>query len=179
MRIIAGTARGRKLISPEGREVRPTLDRVRESIFNMLTGSLAEASVLDLFAGSGALGLEALSRGAAHTVFVDKSNASVGIVNQNIKLTHFEKQSSVVLNDFLTYLKQCNEKFDIIFLDPPYAAGFLAPALDAIYHRKLLAENGFIVCELDASDEVICPSQFELYRNRKYGKARILLMKEL
>lgn len=179
LRIIAGSARGRKLISPEGKHVRPTLDRVRESVFNMLTAYLAEASVLDLFAGSGALGIEALSRGAAHAVFVDQSKASLEVVKQNLTLTHFEPSAEVIYSDFSAYLRQCSTQFDLIFLDPPYAAGFLESALDIIHQRKLLAENGLIVCELDSTDEIVCPEAYELYRNRKYGKARILLMKEL
>lgn len=179
LRIIAGSAHGRKLISPEGKHVRPTLDRVRESVFNMLTAYLAEASVLDLFAGSGALGIEALSRGAAHAVFVDQSKASLEVVKQNLTLTHFEPSAEVIYSDFSAYLRQCSTQFDLIFLDPPYAAGFLESALDIIHQRKLLAENGLIVCELDSTDEIVCPEAYELYRNRKYGKARILLMKEL
>lgn len=179
MRIIAGAARGRKLISPEGSLVRPTLDRVKESVFNMLTGFVADAAVLDLFAGSGALGIEALSRGASRAVFVDKSSSSLEIVQKNLNLAHFEDNVTSVLSDFAVYLDRCTEKFDIIFLDPPYAAGFLEPALRAIHENGILAPDGLIVCELDSTDEVICPREYTLYRNKKYGKARILLMKEL
>lgn len=179
LRIIAGSARGRKLVSPEGSNVRPTLDRVRESVFNMISFRLADASVLDLFAGSGALGIEALSRGAAHAVFTDKDNASLEVVGQNLALTHFEDRAKLICSDFAAYLKQCSERFDLIFLDPPYAAGYLESALRLIHQNKLLAENGLIVCELNAADEIVCPQEYELYRNRKYGKARILLLKEL
>ena len=179
MRIIAGAARGRKLISPEGSLVRPTLDRVKESVFNMLTGFVADAAVLDLFAGSGALGIEALSRGAVHAVFVDKSSSSLDTVQKNLNLAHFEEKASLVLSDFTAYLNRCAEKFNIIFLDPPYAAGFLELALKAIHENGILAPGGLIVCELDSTDEVICPREYTLYRNKKYGKARILIMKEL
>ena len=100
MRVISGTARGRKLVSPVGDSVRPTLDRVKESIFNMLSFSIADASVLDLFAGSGALGIEALSRGAKSAVFVDKSVASLSIVRQNLQLTHLEDKAICIQSDF-------------------------------------------------------------------------------
>ncbi|MBQ3225976.1 MAG: 16S rRNA (guanine(966)-N(2))-methyltransferase RsmD [Clostridia bacterium] len=179
MRVISGTARGRKLVSPDGDSVRPTLDRVKESIFNMLSFSIADASVLDLFAGSGALGIEALSRGAKSAVFVDKSVASLSIVRQNLQLTHLEDKAICIQSDFASYLSSAKDAFNLIFLDPPYAAGFMESALALIKERKLLSEDGIILCESDSGDEFVPSEAFSVYRNKKYGKARILLMKEL
>ena len=179
MRVISGSAKGRKLISPEGQRVRPTLDRVKESIFNMLSVGIYDSCVLDLFAGSGALGIEALSRGAKKAVFVDVSSDSLKIIRQNIELTHFEDKSDCFLRDFITYLNETTEKFDYIFLDPPYAADFLTPALSLIHKNKILNKDGIVVCELDSSDSYSAADGFDIYRDKKYGKARILLMKEL
>lgn len=177
--MISGSARGRKLASPEGLDVRPTLDRVKESVFNMLSFIVADACVLDLFAGSGALGIEALSRGAEKAVFVDASSVSLEIVRQNLTLTRLGDKAECVLSDFSSYLTRCSKRFDLIFLDPPYAAGFLEPALTAIRNKRLLAPEGLVVCELDSADHFSCPEGFAVYRDKKYGKARILLMKEL
>lgn len=179
MRVISGTARGRKLVSPEGNQVRPTLDRVKEAVFNMLAFSVQDASVLDLFAGSGGLGIEALSRGAARAVFVDASEASLRVVRENLAITRLDVKAACVRSDFLTYLSGQSEPFDLIFLDPPYAGGYLEPALLKIREKRLLAQGGLVVCELDSAEDPDCPEGYALIRNKKYGKARILLMKEL
>ncbi len=179
MRVISGTARGRKLISPDGNDVRPTLDRVKESIFNMLSFSVPESTVLDLFCGSGALGIEALSRGAKHATFVDKSAPSLSVTQQNLTLTHLEDKALCVHQDFISYLSSATGAFDLIFLDPPYAAGFTEQALLLIKERKLLAKDGIVICESDSEYEITVPDGFSVERNKKYGKARILLMKEL
>ena len=179
MRVISGTARGRKLVSPEVNKVRPTLDRVKEAVFNMLAFSVQDVSVLDLFAGSGGLGVEALSRGAARAVFVDASEASLRVVRENLALTRLEEKAACICSDFLTYLSGQRESFDLIFLDPPYAGGYLEPALLKIREKRLLAQNGLVVCELDSAENPDCPEGYVIIRNKKYGKARILLMKEL
>ncbi|MBR5157762.1 MAG: RsmD family RNA methyltransferase, partial [Clostridia bacterium] len=118
-------------------------------------------------------------RGAKKAVFVDLSSDSLKIVRQNIELTHLEDKSECLLRDYITYLNETTEKFDYIFLDPPYAADFLEPALSIIHKNKLLNEDGIVVCELDSSDSYSALDGFEIYRDKKYGKARILLMKEL
>ena len=179
MRVISGSARGRKLISPDGNNVRPTLDRVKEAVFNMISFDITDANILDLFAGSGALGIEALSRGAKKAVFVDSESSSLSVVRQNLTLTRLEDRAECVHKDFSSYLETTHDSFDIIFLDPPYAAGFLEEALIKIRERKLLNEDGTIVCELDSQDEYHILDGYRLYRDKKYGKARILLMKEL
>ncbi len=175
MRVISGTARGRKLKEPRDMKVRPTTDMVKESIFNIIQFDIEGRRVLDLFAGTGQLGIEALSRGAAFAVFVDESAASAKIVSDNIKLCGFERVSKVVQSDALPFLKR-GEKFDIVFLDPPYDSGLLDKALELIFEFDILKENGIIVCE-SAADKCV-PDAIMPYAKRKeyrYGKIKITL----
>ena len=142
MRVITGTARGRKLREPEGMASRPTTDNVKESMFNLIQFDIEGRRVLDLFAGTGQLGIEALSRGARSAVFVDESRAAVQLVRTN--LAHCRLQGDVVQGESLGYLRTCG-KFDLIFLDPPYAAGLLGPALEEIARFDICREHGIIV----------------------------------
>ena len=123
MRIITGSKRGKKLVTFEGEQVRPTTDRVKESLFNILQFQLEGRRFLDLFAGSGQIGLEALSRGAAQCVFVDASKESIRVVEKNVQSTGMGDRAKVVSSDFAAYLSGCRERFDIAFLDPPYRSG--------------------------------------------------------
>ena len=127
MRVISGTARGLRLESPDGQDTRPTLDNVKEAVFSMLFDRVRDAKVLDLFAGSGALGIEALSRGASHCIFSDKSQKSVSIVKTNVTKARLTDKAEIVKADYKEVLSDCtgkDKKFDIIFLDPPYAKDF-------------------------------------------------------
>ena len=178
MRVIAGSARGTKLLCPQGMTVRPTHDRVKEAVFSMLTGRLTNAAVLDAFAGTGALGIEALSRGAKHAVFVDVSADSLQAVSANLKKTHLLQQAQMVKSDYLTYLNQTTLQFDLIFLDPPYRAGFMQSALSAIHEHQLLASDGIIYCESEDDVPAEAVNQFQIVRNKKYGRAHVLLLKE-
>ncbi len=179
MRVISGSARGKKLCTTPGLDIRPTLDRVKESVFNMIAFDLPGASVLDLFCGSGALGIEALSRGADSAVFVDKHRESVNICEKNLKLTHLDKNASLVLSDSIDFLNTTNQKFDIIFIDPPYESDLYEKALSAISAHSLLAPGGQIIIE---SDMKLTPAfdckTFNSCREKKYGRVRILIMKE-
>ena len=121
MRVITGIARGRRLKEPQGLETRPTTDRVKEGIFSSIQFEIEGRRVLDLFGGTGQMGIEALSRGAAHCTFVDLRKEAVGIIRENLKLTGLEGQATVVQRDALAFLTRCREKYDVIFLDPPYA----------------------------------------------------------
>ncbi len=148
MRVVAGKYRGKNLASPKDDSVRPTTTRIKETLFNVLQGYVPEATALDLFAGSGALGIECISRGAKEVVFVDRSKDSVALVKQNLK--GIEGKYSVHLSDFSAYLRSAQlqgKKFDIIFLDPPYASGLGEIALDIIINGNLLADDGVIVFE--------------------------------
>ena len=179
MRVISGSARGRKLLCAEGQDVRPTLDRVKESVFNMIAFDLHDACVLDLFSGSGSLGIEALSRGAAHCTFVDNKEISVAITKKNIENTHFQNLSSVFLSDSIDFINKTDKLFDIIFIDPPYESDLYFMALDKIRQKGLLTENGLIVLEHDIE---LTPhfntDGFEIVKDKKYGRVKILIMKE-
>lgn len=172
MRIISGQFKGRKLKTLDGMNTRPTADRVKESLFNILGSRVYDANVLDLFAGSGSLGLEALSRGAVNCVFVDSSKAAISIVEENIKLCRQEKNSRLINKDYMEALKLINEKFDIIFVDPPYSKGIELVVLDKA--KNILAENGVMIVETDQTD--IPPDEIDRlvkYDSRKYGRTII------
>lgn len=178
MRVISGSARGKKLISAEGLDVRPTLDRVKESVFNMIAFDIPDATVLDLFCGSGALGIEALSRGAKHAVFVDKSSRSIAVTKENLASTRLTEYAEVVLSDSMDFLKTTDKTYDIIFIDPPYQAQLYDGVLQEIVNRKILNPDGIIVVE-SASDDVpsIQSGLFSEVREKKYGSVKILLIK--
>ncbi len=169
MRIISGSKRGKKLFALEGLEVRPTADRVKEALFDILQFSIEGRKFLDLFAGSGQVGLEALSRGASQAVFVDASRDSLRIVKKNCAATGFEDKARIVQADFAAFLQNGREAFDIAFLDPPYHAGLLARALPLTASR--MAPGGVIVCEHLRTEEL--PLQAGDYSQQKtyhYGK---------
>ena len=156
MRIITGSARGIQLITLDGEEItRPTTDRVKEALFSMIQFDIEGRRVLDLFAGSGQLGLEALSRGAEKAVFTDTSRDAVDVILKNAAKTKLKEKCSVSAIDFKSYLKSAagREKFDIIFLDPPYASDYMASSLEMIADGDLLAPNGTVVCETDTEVE--------------------------
>lgn len=145
MRVITGTARGRRLKTLEGMDVRPTTDKVKEAIFSAIQFEIEGADVLDLFAGSGQLGIEAMSRGAKSAVFVDKSKASVEVVRENLASTSLSEHTRVVNMDSLDMLRNTRQKFDIAFLDPPYNKGILEEVLPLL--EKCMNENGKVICE--------------------------------
>lgn len=177
MRIISGRHRGRKLAEFVGNDVRPTSDRVKESLFNILSAKIAAAEVLDLFCGSGNLGLESLSRGAYRAHFNDISKSSLQILKKNI-LALGESEKSVITNyDYAAYLNSAENKFDIIFIDPPYRFDYGARALEIIAKRGLLKDGGVAVYERDKpfGDKV---EGLSLYDERKYGKTYLSLFKK-
>ena len=147
MRVITGTARGRRLKELEGMETRPTTDRVKEGLFSALQFDIEGRRVLDLFAGTGQLGIECLSRGAAEAVFVDRRADAVKLIRENLKVTELTDRARVVSADSMEFLKGLREKFDIIFLDPPYAAGLLEPAIAHIAKFDILNPHGIIMAE--------------------------------
>jgi len=147
MRVITGTARGRRLKELEGMDTRPTTDRVKEGLFSALQFEIEGRRVLDLFAGTGQLGIEALSRGAASCVFVDHRPDAVKLIRENLKITDLTDRGRVISGDAMEYLQSLREKFDLILLDPPYAAGLLEPALTHIARYDLLNPGGILVAE--------------------------------
>ncbi len=169
MRVIAGSAKGTRLNTLEGLDVRPTTDRVKEGLFSSIQFQIPHAHVLDLFAGSGQLGIEALSRGAAHAVFVDQSLKSLQIVQQNLEKTRFLEKSELFQQSAEQYLAECHQQFDLIFLDPPYRKQILEKILPAL--SPLLRPDGKIIAE----HEINCSlpeeiSDLILQKNYFYGK---------
>lgn len=177
MRVIAGIRKGLKLNAPEGTGTRPTTDRVKESVFNIIQMHLPAGRVLDLFAGSGALGIEALSRRSYHCVFVEYDRTSFSLVRQNIARAGFEDSAEVVFKDAFSYLDTKPRPFDIIFLDPPYNKGFIAPILDKIAGHHLLNPDGIIVIETEKGGEEAFHSAFETIKCVSYGKTVITIIK--
>ena len=147
MRVIAGSAKGTTLKTPEGMRTRPTTDRVKEALFSILQFDLPGASVLDLFGGTGQLGIEALSRGASRAVFVDEQETACRLIRENLKKTHLEDRAEVVCCDYMTYLANCRKRFRVVFLDPPYAENYLENAIKRISEIDILAEGAIIVSE--------------------------------
>lgn len=176
MRIITGTKKGKRLETPRGLDVRPTTDKIKEAIFSMLQFDLENCNFLDLFAGSGQMGIEALSRGAKSVTFVDASRNSINIVKKNILSTDFTDRSKVYNTDAALFLKKNNAIFDIAFLDPPYNKGILQNILPLLV--KFINKKGFIICE-SSVDDVLPESigEFSVFKIRSYGKILITTYK--
>lgn len=177
MRVITGTARGRVLRTLEGEDVRPTTDRVKEAIFSMIQFETEGRRVLDLFAGSGQLGIEALSRGAAYATFTDMSAESVDIVKKNLLATHLEKNSEVLRTEAISFLRTNRKKYDIVFMDPPYSKGILQNTLPHVVGN--VNDGGVIICEHPYGEEM--PEKvgdFSVYREYKYGKIGITVYRK-
>jgi len=177
LRIISGEKRGRLLKTPEGRDTRPTSDRVKESLFNILQGRMAAARVLDLFAGSGSLGLEALSRGAGHAVFVEKDLKAASILRSNCEGLAYGARTEILVKDAaaaVTLLAECGDSFDVILMDPPYDRDLEAPILKAVSEGFLLNPEGVFVLE-HLSRDPMPDSVASLVRMdcRKYGNTSI------
>ena len=179
MRVITGKARGVQLKTPEGMLTRPTADRVKEALFSIINFDLPGAAVLDLFGGTGQLGIEALSRGADSAVFVDQREDACKIIRENLRRTKLESQGRVVRSDYLDYLRRSKEKFDIILLDPPYAEVFLENALKCITEIDILKTDGIIVAERPVEKEL--PFEFEGFtrsKDYKYGKTLLTIYRK-
>lgn len=171
MRIVAGKYRGRKLTPPSDDSVRPTTDRIKETVFNILQWDVEGARVLDLFAGSGALGIECLSRGAAEVVFADKSPASVALIRQNLK--GIEGSYRVLTADFTGVLRSGEDKFDLIFIDPPYKSGLGELAVDAAFDRGRVAEGGTVVYEHSSELPFKCAREDLKVRTKVMGSVTV------
>ena len=179
MRVITGKARGVQLKTPEGMLTRPTADKVKEALFSIINFDIPAAKVLDLFAGTGQLGIEALSRGADSAVFVDAREDACKIVRENLRRTKLDAYASVVRSDYLDYLRRNKNKFDIILLDPPYAEEFLEKALKCITEIDILQSGGIIVTERPLGKEL--PYDFEGFtrsKDYKYGNTLLTLYRK-
>ena len=173
MRVITGTARGRKLETPTNYDIRPTTDNVKESIFNIIQFDIEGRKVLDLFAGTGQLGIECLSRGAESATFIDENREAIRIIKENLKTCQLK--GTVMQTDALSFVKNCG-KFDLVFIDPPYDSKLYEPVLEAINSVDILSDGGIIVCE--ARKEKLLPEMNLPYRKRKeynYGKLKVCI----
>ena len=171
MRVISGKYRGRKLASPIGDNVRPTTDRIKETVFNILQWQVEGARVLDLFAGSGALGIECLSRGAEEVVFVDRDPSSAALIKQNLK--GMEGNFRVVVSDFMGVVRSGESKFDLVFIDPPYKSGLGKLAVDAVLDCDRLAQGGTVVYEHSSELPYECCREDILTRTKQMGSVTV------
>ena len=184
MRVISGTARGKKLNTLSGLNTRPTLDRVKEAVFSIIQFDLEDKYVLDLFSGSGALAIASLSRGAKYAVLCDNSYEAIRIIKQNIKETKFEDKSDIINKDYVEALKKLNKqntKFDIIFLDPPYKSDFAIKAIKYIFDNDIITEDGTILFETDDKNkdqEILKYKEMRLCDIRKYGSVYVIFIRK-
>ena len=180
MRVITGKARGVNLKTPEGLATRPTADRVKEALFSVINFDIPGSEVLDLFGGTGQLGIEALSRGATKAVFVDESDKACALIKENLRRTKLENFGRVVRSDYQAFLRSGKEQFDIIFLDPPYAEVFLENALNCISEIDILQSNGIIVAERPLGKELLLDIPgFSRSKDYKYGKTLITIYRKM
>lgn len=179
MRVITGKARGIQLKTPEGMLTRPTADRVKEALFSIINFDLPGSVVLDLFAGTGQLGIEALSRGAKSAVFVDAREDACKIVRENLRRTKLDSQAKVVRSDYLDFLRRSKEKFDIVLLDPPYAEVFLETALKNIAEIDILQSGGIIITERPLGKDLLLDFEgFTRSKDYKYGNTLLTLYRK-
>lgn len=183
MRVISGTARGTTLQSIEDIKTRPTLDRVKESLFNIIQNNIEDAIILDLFSGSGAIGIEFLSRGAKKAYLCDKSKQAVQMIKKNLEKTRLQENAIIYNEDYNECLKKLhNVKFNIIFLDPPYKEDFAVDAVKKINDMQLLKDDGIIIIETDDPERDIKKLKnininYEIYDSRKYGRVSLIFLK--
>ena len=184
MRVISGTAKGKKLHSQDSIETRPTLDRVKEAIFNIIQFNVKDAQILDLFSGSGALAIECLSRGAKHAVLCDNSYKAIQVIKNNLQETRLIDKAEVLNKDYLDVLNyEYKEKksFDIIFLDPPYKSNLVIESINNIINYELLKNDGIIIVETDDKekiDEIKQLKKIEVYDERKYGTVLVIFIRK-
>ena len=181
MRIISGSARGTKLYTLEGQATRPTLDRVKESLFNIIQNQIQDSIFLDLFSGSGAIGLEAASRGAKKTILCDKSKDAITVIKKNIEKTHLSEKVELYNLDYELLLKtKIKEKIDIVYIDPPYDSDFVIKSLKNIIDKELVKDDSTIIIETDDEQRILDDlkeMKVEITDKRKYGRAILIFLK--
>ncbi len=177
MRVITGSARGRRLITPEGYDTRPTGEKVKEALFSAIHFDLENKRVLDLFAGSGQLGIEALSRGADYCVFIDNGREACEVVKANLEATGLKQKALVSAMDAKMFLLHSRDTFDIVLLDPPYKKGILLEIEEAL--KKVISENSIVICETERNEEL--PEVFAslpIYKDKRFGETRLRIYRE-
>ncbi len=179
MRVISGSARGIKLKAPEGLNTRPTIERIKESLFNIIANDLYDINFLDIYSGSGSIGIEALSRGAKKAVFIDSSKESVNVIENNLKKTRLSENAEIIkadVFDAVLRLGKEKRKFDIIFMDPPYKKGLVEETLKAVLNERILNENGFIIAEQALAEPEVLVDGFNVFRIKKYNKIKMIFI---
>ena len=183
MRVISGKARGTKLNTLDEKITRPTLDRVKESVFNIIQSNLEDCVFLDLFAGSGAIGIEAASRGAKKVILCDKSKEAIQVINKNLEKTHLKEKAEIYNCDYLICLNSLKEKVDIIYIDPPYALSLIENSLNKILELHNIDANVLIILETDEEERILNfienNTKIKLLDKRKYGRASIIFIKKI
>lgn len=181
LRVIAGEARSIPLLTLDGLDTRPTTDRVKETLFNLLQNDIYGCDFLDLFAGSGQIGIEALSRGANSACFVEKNKKAMEIIEKNLTKTRFLNKSNLVKKDVLSALSVMSESYDIVFMDPPYALGIEGDVLNKIRENRILKEDGFVIIEADIDRDFSFVSDlgFEITRIKQYKNNQHIFLREL
>ena len=181
MRVISGSAKGHKLKTPAGMATRPTTDRIKESLFNIIAAYVPNSYVLDLFSGTGALGIEALSRGAKFVDFVEKSASVAKIISENLMHTKLLDRSKIYICDWKYYFNKhynSSYQYDIIFIDPPYGKDFIVPVLKEIADKKMLKDDGMIIVERESTDTISGNIEgLDVTREQKYGKTVLTFIK--
>ena len=179
MRVISGSARGLKLKAPEGMNTRPTLDRIKESLFNMIAADMYDCRFLDLFSGSGAMGIESLSRGGQNAVFVDNNKESIDVIKQNINGAKVSDRAEVMSCDVtsaISKLAQKGKTFDVIFMDPPYDKGLVELSLQAIVKNNILSKDGYIIAEQSTEEEIPEIAGLKVTRVKEYRITRMTFL---
>ena len=180
MRVISGIARGTKLDSRESISTRPTLDRIKENMFNLIQDKVRDSVVLDLFAGSGQLGIEALSRGADRAYFCDIDRDDIVFLNKNIAKTRLTEKSIVLNEKFKKVLNTVNTKFDLIFIDPPYKSNFVEESINLIYEKSILNDDGLIIIETDETQKIQellnSKSYINILKTKNYGRVSLFII---
>lgn len=177
MKVISGTLKGRKIEGFHLEGTRPTMDRVKESLFAMIQSYVGESTCLDLFAGSGSLGIEAISEGAKKVYFVDFNKKAIHTIQKNMKNFQIEDKAKTLFMDYKKALDTLQkEKFDIIFLDPPYQTDYIEKSIFLIEKYRLLKENGIIVCESDKLEKIIFNEKYRIVKEKKYGDKLIVIL---
>jgi 16S rRNA (guanine(966)-N(2))-methyltransferase RsmD len=174
MRVISGKYKGKKLVGYDSVETRPTMDRIKESLFGMIQGYIKDAKVLDVFAGTGSLGIEALSNGAESCIFIDNGNEIIKALEKNLEDI---PNSNIINKDYKQALKEIDTKFDLIFIDPPYKNGILNNSLKLIDEYQLLSEKGIIVCETDIDEIIVINDNLKIVKKKVYGNKKITVYK--
>jgi len=177
MRVVSGKAKGTSLFSPQGKSVRPTSDYIKENLFNLIGLDVQGAHFLDAFAGSAAIGIEALSRGATHAVFIDSSQKSIDLAKRNLEKTRLTQYATVIKGEVPSALKKLSgQKFDIIFLDPPYFEEHTKRVLDAILELNILDKHGQVIVEASEMNCEIAHPSFNIFKEKIYGNTKVIFM---